>query len=50
MHRQGRAAYLENEETRSLFEDLLVLDRVCIDEGITVYLWTMAHTPTGSTV
>jgi SAM-dependent methyltransferase len=29
-----RAAYLENEDTKALFEILMLLDRLCIDEGI----------------
>ena len=29
-----RAAYLENEDTKALFEILMLLDRICIDEGI----------------
>lgn len=29
-----RAAYLENEDTKALFEILMLLDQVCIEEGI----------------
>jgi SAM-dependent methyltransferase len=29
-----RAAYLENEDTRALFEMLMILDKLCIDERI----------------
>lgn len=29
-----RAAYLENEDTKALFETLLLLDRTCIDAGV----------------
>jgi SAM-dependent methyltransferase len=37
--RGSRAAYLQNEDTRALFELLMLLDKLCIDEGIV--------TPTG---
>jgi len=37
--RGSRAAYLQNEDTRALFELLMLLDELCIDEGIV--------TPTG---
>lgn len=30
-----RAAYLENEDTKALFEALILLDQLCLDEGIT---------------
>jgi hypothetical protein len=29
-----RAAYLENEDTKALFEILMLLDQLCIEEGI----------------
>jgi len=29
-----RAAYLENEDTKALFEILMLFDRLCLDEGI----------------
>jgi len=29
-----RAAYLENEDTKALFEILMLLDHLCIEEGI----------------
>ena len=29
-----RAAYLENEDTKALFESLMLLDQLCIEEGI----------------
>jgi hypothetical protein len=32
--RGARAAYLENEDTKALFEILMLLDRLCIDEKI----------------
>jgi hypothetical protein len=33
-HFVPRAAYLENEDTKALFEILMLLDRLCIDEKI----------------